>query len=652
MKEARHILYIQTTTLLTTVQSFTTAVFTKATLLMTAMFTKATLFMTAVFTTAILLLTACSDDVATGELNTSDDGRGIGQMVVFSSGTTENRETRAGDGVTYYMPHDYRFVCRMYYKAQTGADQFDVSGKTDFTAWLKVSGNLGKSLYWNKAYTDVNSAIKGVGGVDEYGNDYGATAFYWQNRKEHAFLAWTDLNKAKSGTIKGGSAAGTLKFDKDLDYRVYTGDKQEQWVVTGYQIHGIGENFTSLSAMREYVESHYTDDASIEAFNNLQNEIGNAPGYADGWLTMPTNYQFGLSCKHTIHSTDDVQNIDAKHRTYKWYRYVMFFEKVEFPGVVRDYIPEVKDGIIVKLKNDQGEYVAEAEVTNEKNSDGKYVDAEGNVIVDMDKLTYRYYSTDASGLVKYNENNPRYTFYYQRNEENKTVDVYNEFPALKFDLTRGTGAKKKSSMSEQPDIAQAREIQAPVGATQESNRVNLYFKHKFSQIVVNVKNSADNSVTLEARDIKRVELLGVTEEGYIFTELDENGDVRDAAYKEIDFSIYNAMQLKNNPYGTSFEMFELDNPETGYLKSFNAIAFGQLQAIRITWQEQGAGQYEHAAIFRIPNTELVNLKSGYRYIWNIEVRRGTLAIIRTEIVDWELPYDENHNGNIDGTIQN
>lgn len=604
----------------------------------------------------MLSLASCTKDILLpeeGGMTEVGADEGTGQMVMFSSGTTENERTRAGGAVTYYMPDTYRFVCRMYYKAQTGSDLFDVSGNTDFTAWLKVKGDLGNSLYWNKDYTPVDENVKGKGGVDDYGNDYGATAFYWQNRKEHAFLAWTDLNRAK--TIKGGNAAGTLKFGKDLDYKVYTGDKTEQWVVTGYLIHGVGANFTSLSEMREYVEKHYTDDEAIESFNELQKEIGDAPGYKDTWNDRGVQYQYGWSCKHTVYATDGLVDIDPTHRTAKWYRYVMFFDKVEFSGTVSDYTPMYDaSGIITHLKNDQGEYVAEAEVQNEKNSDGKYVDSEGNVIdpkTNPEKLIYKYYATDATGNVRYNEENPRYTFYYQRNEEKKTVEVYNEFPALKFDLKRGN---KMNSMSDQPDIAQAREIQAPVGATQESNRVNLYFKHKFSQIHVNVKNSGDNSVVLARNDIAKVELLGVTEEGYIFTDLDSLGDVRAAAYKEIDFSKYTEQQLKDNPYGTSFQMFELPeaDTETGYLKSFNAIAFGQLQAIRITWKEQGAGQYEHAATFRIPDTELVNLKSGYKYIWNIEVRRGTLAIIRTEIVDWELPDDELHNGNIDGTIQN
>lgn len=575
------------------------------------------------------------------------DGKGIGQMVLFSGGTTANRETKAADVKTYYMPNNYRFVCRMYYKAQTGSEAFDVSGGTDQTAWLKVDGNVGNSLYWNKEYNSVNTSIKGKGGVDDYGNDYSATAFYWQNRKEHAFLAWTDLNKATS--IRNGSAKGTLKFGKDLDYKVYTGNKIEQWVVTGYNIYGSDQVFESISAIRDYVEKNYTTDEEIAAFNAAQNQMG---GYAD-WESSSYQYQFGWSCKHTTHATDDATLIDPTHRDYKWYRYMMFFEKTEFnmEGELGDYEKiYIEDNnhnmVIFRLKKD-GIIVAEAEVTNELNGEGHYVDSEGNVISNMDLLTYNFYETDANGNVRYNEETPRFIFYYKRSEEKKSIEEYNEFAALAFDLTRGS----KTGINQQPDIVQALEIQAPVGATQEANRVNLYFKHMFSQVQVNIKNAADNSVTLDAGDIKKVELLGVTEEGYIFTELDAEGKVKEAAYKEVDFSKYTEDQLKENTYGTSLQMFELGQAETGYLKSFNAITFGQLQAIRMTWKEKDT-EYTHAATFRIPDTEHMNLKSGTKYVWNIEVRRGTLAIIRTEIIDWEYPADDAHNGHTSGTIVN
>ena len=81
---------------------------------------------------------------------------------------------------------------------------------------------------------------------------------------------------------------------------------------------------------------------------------------------------------------------------------------------------------------------------------------------------------------------------------------------------------------------------------------------------------------------------------------------------------------------------------TGTIKSYEAIAFGMLQAIRITWHEtEDEGSTRHVTTYRVPekneqNQPLRTLQSGVKYIWNMELRRGTLAVVRTEIIPWEL----------------
>ena len=518
---------------------------------------------------AAAALVGCSDDIIPGDVPSGEGGVGTGEMVFFSSGTTETEVSRAPS--TYYMPDAHRFVCRMYYKAHTGSDLFDING-TDQTAWLKVSGNVGNSLYWNKAYTIPSQ-------YDPYGNDKSAHAFYWQNRKPHAFLAWTDLNHAT--TMKGGTTSGTLTSEGKDTYRVKATGTITSWTTLEYDIYDGGQ-YTNIVEMSKYVRDTYLsgDTEALAEFNERQEEFGKTLDWVD-------------ATKHLVSETESYYSkntqstpVDGTHRKYGWYKYV---------------------------------------------------------ITDEDQ-------------------NPLCTFYFERYQELKTEDRYDEYAANAFDLTRGT----KSSMAEQPDIAQALTIQAPTGATQEGNRVNLYFKHQFSQVQVNIKNSADNSVTLQAADVLKVELLGVSEEGYVFTDLDADGNVRPAAYKPIDFSKYSEKDLEANKFGTSFDMFELPEAETetGFLKSFNALTFGQLQAIRITWKEEDYIDAEgkdhdgvrHFPTYRIPpptaTDDLMNLKSGMRYIWNIEIRRGTLAVIRTEIVDWELPTDAPYNGHTEGTITN
>ena len=570
----------------------------------------------------------------------ASNGKGTGEMVFFSSGTTENSVTRASDPRTYYMPNAYRFVCRMYYKAQTGSDKFDVSGSTDQTAWLKVSGNVGNSLYWNKNFSDVGTNI-GEGGVDDYGNDFGAPAFYWQNRKEHAFLAWTDLNKATS--ILGGEDEGRLNFVEDTMYRVYSNDKVKEYELSYYEICGISQRFSTREDMEEYVKAHGKEESFTSAQSTLETE--------KNWTWSDTYYYYrhGKQYKWSSENAAIVNQVPDDSYDHQWYQEFMYFET--FP-----YVPDGSEIKEMSTEQDKGDVVAYLKKDNVRiakatlmvNDEKQPVDAAGNLITDPSQYVYTYAMTDEYGNLIYNEEHPEFTFYFSEHRVMKERLKYDEYPCNRFDLTRGS----KSSMADQPDIVQALEIQAPTGATQESNRVNLYFKHQFSQVQVNVKNAADNSVALAAADILKVELLGVTKEGYVFTELNEDGEVRPAAYQEIDFSEFTEAELKDNQFGTSFDMFTMSEAATGYLKSFNCITFGQLQAIRITWRENGEGEYQHASTFRIPNTGLMNLQSGVKYIWNIEVRRGTLAIIRTEIVDWELPTDASHNGSTDGTIHN
>ena len=265
-----------------------------------------------------------------------------------------------------------------------------------------------------------------------------------------------------------------------------------------------------------------------------------------------------------------------------------------------------------------------------------------------------------------------------------------------------------SKMTDQPDPILALTIQKPEGSTQEANRVRLYFKHQFSQIQVNLKGAADESATITANQIQKVELLGVSTEGYVVNQLNTDGTVgtvpagsaagtvNAASAKEVNLEDFTDEQLSANRWGTSFEMFDMatgtdaddddiyDGYATGYQKSYNAIAFGELWGIRVTWKEK-VGEILHVSTFEVPLTNetttststddddantgsgnttttptdpseakpvvyLRNLQSGMKYVYNLELRRGTLAIIRTEILDWKQ--HENLVYGTDGTITN
>lgn len=246
-------------------------------------------------------------------------------------------------------------------------------------------------------------------------------------------------------------------------------------------------------------------------------------------------------------------------------------------------------------------------------------------------------------------------FYYNRQERVTVEKIKVKYYAKRYDLTQDANVLEMS-MAKQPDPIQALTLKKPEGATQEANRVRLYFSHQFSQIQVNIKNSEDkNDIPVDDEDLLSVELLGVTREGYVYVNMNEDGTVHPTDFQEVNNK---TIPEWKEPYGTEFKMFErtdkLTDTETelGYFKSYEAIAFGRLEGIRIKWREKamvGAEQVVHNVIFQIPDDDLKNLQSGVRYIYNLELRRGTLALIRTVIKDWDVDetvYSSN------GTINN
>ena len=186
--------------------------------------------------------------------------------------------------------------------------------------------------------------------------------------------------------------------------------------------------------------------------------------------------------------------------------------------------------------------------------------------------------------------------------------IYNSSNA---DFTNVYNLTTGSSIAEQPDPILALATEKPTEATAEENRVTLNFQHQFSQIQVNLKD-AGNSTPITAEDISNVELLGVSQTGYVYTELNANGTVDAPTASVVDLDNYTDEQLATNKWGTSFGMFVMTTTE-GYLKSYNAIAFGTLRAIRVTWSDGT----EHKATLEVQQT----LASGKMYNYNLSIQR-------------------------------
>lgn len=560
-----------------------------------------------------LLAVACADDDIVKADDPAAEEKMPKEQVFFSSGTTENiASTRAN---TYYMAKDSRFVCQMYYKTPTSGEKYDLDRVQ--TAWLKVedwknvaASTPGNCLYWNSLYQPTST-------FDSFRNDDMASIFYWQNRREHAFIAWTDNNKLTSRT-----ANQNLNFNISDEYTFRTGNKLNDWRSKGRTIDGVSGSFEKRDDVINYVinpSSSLTDmSAAASALSS-----NSAFTWHDSWVR---DIVLGRYLK--ISTSNKIEE-DATHR-YSWE--IFYFlntankQSFDFDTSV-DYTEKnliVGNETYFYLVDELGNYKARIDKTDPENP--------------------VYYACDEYGYLYYNETDYQKIVCVKHAERKE--DFYEEmsYEAKHFNLATG------ERMSDQPDILMAVEKdKIATSAVMEANRVHLFFKHQFSQVQVNLKNSEDNSVEITEDQILKVELLGVSELGYIFPYFfyDQNDvlSVHPSAFKEVDLTGYTDEQLRDNPYGTKFSMFERtltddDINLSHFIKSYERIAFGRLQAIRITWKETDEeGNTVHVSTYRVPETNDQNqslrlLESGVRYIWNMELRRGTLAVVRTEIVPW------------------
>lgn len=515
----------------------------------------------------MVLLGACSDEgVISNNTETPDASAPLPHTdeykVLISAGAVNQTSISTRANVIPYMGDGGRFVCRMYYIGDlNNNNKFD----TYNTAWLRVDGAQnsnsktyqGNSLYWNKDYTPATI-------VDAYGFDKSANCFYWQNRKNHAFLAITDLHKAFSSDYTGNAPEtgnrsneylkmdGNPKADGNTEPDYILEEKQGELIVDKYELWGTNETFNTLDALKGWVREHSSAIASTDSRN----------------------------LDEFRHWNDDN---------------TMFYEDWEDLNVY----PLATDGT--------GEDTSQEPVRDVKiRSIWKFSTADDNTPAKQFKANaydLRHYIMTKSGN------------------------------------TMTQGAIVASSFADQPDPAQALTIMYPHGATQEANRVELYFEHCFSQVQVNVQQSPDHSVDdLTPGSIEKVELLGVSETGYVFYELDENGFLHKPTYKPVVSRDYPSQWWEDHDRtGTAMEMYQMNETARGSLKSFNCIAFGRLKAIRIHWRENTGENSEgelHVATREVEE-KYSTLQSGTKYIFDIAMRRGTLAVLQAEIVKWD-----------------
>lgn len=577
------------------------------------------------------MVASCDDTLPLPEGGTSQNGEeGIGQLVLFTAGNVRATETRAD--VIPYMEKDGRFVCKMYYHAKatdTEASPFELN-RTPITSWLRVKDDYGNSVYWNNQYEPLSSQAMQHIDYMTYGFDPDAQYFYWRNRLSHVFLGFTDYHQLKTNRYKSiidedfidenNVANGSLFMYPQYDgvKRTHVKDSTT-WDPAGYMLLKIKRETLSNQPNPEYSEADHQQAVK-------KGETYDVPPYIDVEL----------------------------------YAYDSHDVVTELPPYTAEALPPDSYTVAVdSLKAainrapSLSSSAKQALIQNLERTEWK----EENEGSD----TYRY----STWIISYNPDEnidgqvnlaAANTVIRCMRQKKRIIPIYEETEANSFDLTRKAGME---NITYQPDPLLACTKMIPAGATQEANRVRLYFKHQFSQIQVNLTNAASNTSDIQAENIVSVELLGVSKKGYVFTTIKPDGTPMDPAYDPIVITEYTKDQLAKNPYGSSFSMFDMgdDKPITS-IKSYNAIAFGELKAIRITWKEDkdDTDVGVHQATYKVApvvvggeEVDLNVLQSGKRYIYDFELRRGTIAFIRAEIVGWKL--DDALNYNTSGTVK-
>ncbi len=265
-------------------------------------------------------------------------------------------------------------------------------------------------------------------------------------------------------------------------------------------------------------------------------------------------------------------------------------------------------------------------------TDGKITKAWLEVSDDAGNATYKNEAFSAAGTPFYWQNRLNHAFVAIANNHDLTSTtsqtIYQSTSDAghnTYDLTKGD----KTAITQQPDPIRAVEIKAPSDNTPANNSVTLNFQHQFSRVQVNLKNGAGNTTAITTDQITKVELLGVSTEGYVYTMLNGEGSIDATRGNDINLDDYTDEQLATNKWGTSFVMFEMGGAADGYLKSFNAIAFGHLRAIRVTWDDGPA----HTATFEITEAAQRDLASGKQYVYNLEISNTTPAAARGQVAD-------------------
>ena len=190
----------------------------------------------------------------------------------------------------------------------------------------------------------------------------------------------------------------------------------------------------------------------------------------------------------------------------------------------------VSDNSLTKTDNGEISYIKEGSKIALKMFYDNRTTSDNNTIFNSSEETYLSVLSDGqcsfsnntfnntsiydNDVVRLYWNNRKNHFFIAYTHDNE-LPAFNDADSLIFNIT------------DQKDPLLAVVSKQPAGGTSDANKVSLIFEHQLSLVQVNAKpDGVSVGADGEIVEIKKIDLLGVSEKAFVYTSIDEKGNIK------------------------------------------------------------------------------------------------------------------------------